>query len=300
MTQPVSLVLAAVIAAVTGGHPRVVTVPVEGENAPGIPSGPLSEEHSTLERALRHWILSQAGIEVGYVEQLYTFGDRDRGRSTDARDVALAYLALVQEAATADATWLDWYELLPWEDHRHGMPPMVEGELIPALERWAGGSGERSARIAGVFGLDRAGFDGIRVLDRYELLYEAGAVTERYVDRAEQVPADLPTSCSMASDHRRIVATALGRLRGKLTYRPVIFELLPDEFTLLELQVTMEALAGVPLHKQNFRRLVERNRLVEGTGRRAESTGGRPAELFRFRPEVTRERPRPGLGVPYR
>jgi hypothetical protein len=97
-----------------------------------------------------------------------------------------------------------------------------------------------------------------------------------------------------------MAATALGRIRGKLTYRPVVFELLPSEFTLLELQATVEALAGVRLHKQNFRRLMDRNRLVDGTGKRAASTGGRPAELFRFRPEVLLERPRPGVGLPYR
>ena len=104
----------------------------------------------------------------------------------------------------------------------------------------------------------------------------------------------------MALDHRRIAASALGRLRGKLTYRPVVFELLPDLFTLTTLQRTVQALAGVRLHTQNFRLLVERSRLVEGTGERTASTGGRPAELFRFRPEVVEERPRPGLGVPYR
>ena len=61
----------------------------------------------------------------------------------------------------------------------------------------------------------------------------------------------------MALDHRRILATALGRLRGKLKYRPVVFELLPSAFTLLQLQRVVEALAGVRLHKQNLRRLVE-------------------------------------------
>ena len=103
----------------------------------------------------------------------------------------------------------------------------------------------------------------------------------------------------MAYDHRRMAATALGRLRGKLTYRPVVFELLPGTFTLLTLQRTVEALAGVRLHKQNFRRLVERNRLVEGTGAKDCGASGRPAELFRFRPDVLLERPRPGVGVPY-
>ena len=97
----------------------------------------------------------------------------------------------------------------------------------------------------------------------------------------------------MQLDHRRIVATALGRLRGKLTYRPVVFELLPPTFTLLQLQRLVEALSGVRLHKQNFRRLAEGGGLVEGTGQLRRS-GGRPAELFRFRREVLRERPPAG------
>ncbi len=103
---------------------------------------------------------------------------------------------------------------------------------------------------------------------------------------------------ALLGDHRRIVATALGRLRGKLTYRPVVFELLPAAFTLLSLQRLVEALSGVRLHKQNFRRLVEGAGLVEGTGLLA-PTGGRPAELFRFRRDVLRERPRPGVGMPW-
>lgn len=52
------------------------------------------------------------------------------------------------------------------------------------------------------------------------------------------------------------------------------------------------------LHKGNFRRLVEKGGLVEGTGRVEARTGGRPAELFRFRREVQRERPAPGVGLP--
>jgi hypothetical protein len=101
----------------------------------------------------------------------------------------------------------------------------------------------------------------------------------------------------MALDHRRLAATALGRLRGKLKYRPLVFELLPDTFTLLRLQRLVEALAGAPLHKQNFRRLVEKGGLVEGTGVVESHGKGRPAELFRFRREVLRERRTPGVGL---
>jgi len=96
-------------------------------------------------------------------------------------------------------------------------------------------------------------------------------------------------------DHRRILATAIARLRGKMKYRPVVFELMAPSFTLLELQRTVEALLGRRLHKQNFRRLVAEQGLVEGTGKFSASGRGRPAELFRFRRDVLRERPAPGL-----
>ncbi len=298
----IALTLDAVIAAVTDQRPRILTV--GGTNAAGtaIPSGPLGRDDTTLERAIRRWIFEQAGIEVGYAEQLYTFGDLDRGLPKDpggARAVSVAYLALVREEKPApDAAWVDWYELFPWEDHRDGRPTLLDESLLPALLEWAAGDHERMARIATTFGGETGRWDGILVLERYELLYEAHLVAETNADEGwtERLPSGRP----MAFDHRRIAATALGRLRGKLTYRPVVFELLPDTFTLLTLQRTAEALAGVRLHKQNFRRLVERNRLVEGTGHHAQSTTGRPAELFRFRPEVLLERPRPGVGVPYR
>ncbi len=98
-------------------------------------------------------------------------------------------------------------------------------------------------------------------------------------------------------DHRRIAAAALERLRGKLAYRPVVFEVLPETFTLSRLQQVVEALAGQVLHKQNFRRLVASANLVEPTGESDQRTGGRPAELYRFRREVLGERPAPGLGL---
>jgi hypothetical protein len=136
----------------------------------------------------------------------------------------------------------------------------------------------------------------VRSLERHELLYEAGLLAEAHPRGRGGALLGAPA----ALDHRRILASALGRVRGKLTYRPVVFELLPPTFTLSQLQHVVEALAGVRLHKQNFRRLVEGAGLVEGTGARDEGTGGRPAELFRFRREVLRERPTPGMNLPGR
>ena len=102
----------------------------------------------------------------------------------------------------------------------------------------------------------------------------------------------------MGSDHRRILATGLGRLRSKLKYRPVLFDLTPESFTLSELQAAAEAVSGLTLHKQNFRRALERAELVEGLGRVDSETGGRPAELFRFRREALSARPVSGLALP--
>ena len=75
-----------------------------------------------------------------------------------------------------------------------------------------------------------------------------------------------PLGRPMMFDHRRILATAMSRLRGKLKYRPVIFELMPESFTLFDLQRVVEAILGSYLHKQNFRRLVENAGLVEPAG----------------------------------
>jgi hypothetical protein len=103
----------------------------------------------------------------------------------------------------------------------------------------------------------------------------------------------------MLHDHRRIVATALSRVRATSQYRPVVFELLPEVFTLGQLQETVEALAGSRVHTQNFRRLVEKqHELVEPTGELNHGTGGRPARLYRFRRAVHSERELVGTKLP--
>lgn len=150
------------------------------------------------------------------------------------------------------------------------------------------------------FGVDNSSWDEEKVLERYEILYEAGLIDEARRDRPEFAAANedaVELGAAMAFDHRRILATAMGRLRAKLKYRPVIFELMPAVFTLTALQRTVEAISGRHLHKQNFRRLVESTDLVEPTGDTTHATGGRPAALYRFRREVLAERPAPGLRV---
>jgi hypothetical protein len=301
--------LSAVIMAATPDEPRVLTVRDTPQQPEGLPSGPLQSQHRTLEIGLRTWVAEQTQLTLGYVEQLYTFGDRDRTEAADpgaGHALSIAYLALVREArpaGLAHAAWRNWYSYLPWEDWREGRPSALK-VIEPALKAWARSGGKplrnfREERIELTFGFASGTWADERVLERYELLFEAGLVPEALRDAQPPVSKARPAPGQpMSLDHRRILATAIGRLRGKIKYRPVIFELMPASFTLLDLQRTVEALSGVRLHKQNFRRLVEIQGLVEETGEITTETGGRPARLVRFRREVLIERPAPGVRLP--
>jgi hypothetical protein len=252
----IAIGLNAVIVAVTDEVPRILTVRRRAGGAPALPAGaagtaavaedalpfgPLEPATDrTLDRGLRRWVSEQTGLALGYVEQLYTFGDRDRELAAGegaSRVVSVAYLALVREGESAvagKARWLDAYGFLPWEDWREGRPPVIDEVIAPALERWSEGgeaaivpaapagissapltaatpaSAARVARVGGgsgsgragsaaerreradiAFGLRGAPWDGERVLERYELLYEAGLVAEarRHAETRGAAPA---------------------------------------------------------------------------------------------------------------
>jgi 8-oxo-dGTP diphosphatase len=87
---------------------------------------------------------------------------------------------------------------------------------------------------------------------------------------------------ALAFDHAEILGTAVKRLRGKLDYTPVGFQLLPPSFTLLELQRVHETVLGRPLNKDSFRRRMLASGMLEATGERQEDVDHRPAERYRF------------------
>ncbi len=331
MSEPgwnVKVSLSAVVVSVPDSTARVLTV---GGNEPFLPYGEFDpSRHRTLELGLRSGVDALTGVALGYVEQLYTFGNRHRAQAEEqARNITIGYLALVgpnANPAAPGSRWSDWYDFLPWEDHRRGRPAIIDDLLLPELDHWARQESDpemhelREERIRVAFGHGRFPWDPEKVLPRFELLYEAGLVAESHRDwnsRPEPERCDLPitqkamgdhnlseavaiTGTPMGHDHRRILASSLGRLRGKIRYRPVIFELVPPEFTLLRIQKVAEALWGIPLHKQNFRRLIIQGGLVREVGERDTSSPGRPAALFRFRRSVVQERPAPGVGLPLR
>lgn len=298
---------------------------------PRLPFGPfMPDRHRTMEISLRQWVGEQVGVDLAHVEQLYTFADqgRYRGRAGDAGNtppdkrksrkqierhherhvVSVGYLALTPTADNATAIadepdapqetsqWDDVYRFFPWEDWRDGRPEIIDS-IIPALEKRLTASGDATERIRLAFGQDDMAGDEEFVLERYELLYQAGLVTEAAQDgHRRTTQQDEQLGLALQLDHRRILATALGRLRGKLKYRPVIFDLMPERFTLRALQQTTELVVGANLHKQNFRRLVEKSGLVEPTGV-MERARGRPAELFQMRQTDSAEPTLAGLRV---
>ena len=297
MAEPISVELSAVVLTVAEDQPRVLVL--SDESPARLPSDRLrSTRDQTLEFGARRLLRRQVGLEPAWLEQLYTFGDRRRNfwpRGPD-RAITVAYLALVRhDLWSSGGHWRPCYEFFPWEDQRSGTE--WTARLGVGLEKWRkraradASRRERRERLERCLGLDQAGWTPDLVLERYELVYEAALVAESWQDRGAAAPGEgiLQGDC-MALDHRRILATALGRMRGKLRYRPVVFELMPPEFTLFELQRVIEAIIGRGLHKQNFRRLVANQKLVEATGVRKSGTGGRPARLYRFRPEALAER----------
>lgn len=309
----------AVLVAITDHIARVLTV----DQGKLLPNGPLMPLHRSLQAGVRQWVEEQTQQPLGYLEQLYTFVDTNRRNIDGHALVYVSYLGLVQETQTqalqSKALWRDWYDYFPWENHLDGMPSIIMDFIVPVLLEWANTAEDsivqqrRRQRIGLCWGLSEAflasgqlpdsqsvseqdnesrEWIAEHVLLRYEMLYEAGLIPEAPNYPPNHQAVVLPEDWSqrigvpMYYDHRRVIATAISRLRAKIEYRPLIFGLMPDVFTLSQLQQSVEALSGVRLHKQNFRRLLDSQNLVMETGESSSAQRGRPAKLYRFRHDI--------------
>ena len=268
------------------GQPHILVVRsgTAGSGAwDALPFGPFAPRaHRTLEIGLREWVKRQTGLDLGYVEQLYTFGDRGRhAEPGGAHTLSVGYLALTRGAGEEllGSHWSPWYAYFPWEDWREGKPDILTDEIEPRLKEWAERPPlpdeparplRRQERLRISFGIG-GGWDEEKVLERYELLYEAGLVAEARRDGRPAADAMAgparawPPDGVRPSPHPRHRARAASR---QAEIPPVVFELLPPEFTLYDLQKTVESISGTLLHKQNFRRLVEQGGARRGDGKR--------------------------------
>src|SRR5881398_3244805 len=144
LLTPIEIGLTAAIVAIENHEPLILTAR-DSDGLPGLPFGPFdAPSHRTFEIGLRAWVEEQTGLRLGYVEQLYTFGDRGRhtqAGDTDAHVASIGYLALTRAADNAQrapgATFEPWYRFFPWEDWREARPAMIERDILPELTRWA-------------------------------------------------------------------------------------------------------------------------------------------------------------------
>jgi hypothetical protein len=190
----IELGLNAAIVSVRDQQPQILVVHPGAAGSldwDALPFGPFSPlNHRTLEIGLREWVKRQTGLDLGYVEQLYTFGDRGRHAEpgVPSHILSVGYLALTRGAGEElmGSHWSPWYAYFPWEDWRHGKPDILTKEIEPRLKDWAERKPaddaparplRRAERLKVCFG-DGSSFDEEKVLERYELLYEAGLVAE--------------------------------------------------------------------------------------------------------------------------
>ena len=181
-----------------------------------------------------------------------------------------------------------------------GLPPYTGQWALPGgfvrvdetLDEAARRELEEETGLSGVFleqlytygGVDRDPRERVVSVAWYALVKLADNETRAATDAADARWFPVAALPPLAFDHADILETALARLRGKLRWQPVGFELLPQRFTLSQLQHLYEAVLGAPLDKRNFRKRVLALDLLIPL--KAKTSGpGRPAQLFRFDPE---------------
>ena len=293
----VALDLVAAVLGVRNAEPVVAITRIDGRDS--LPSGPYRpREHRTLERGTTAWIATQTGGEAMLAGHLCADSGPSPETSSDLCTVSIGHLALVnptQRRAATRAIWKSWYTIFPWEDWRAGKPQcltQIEGYLAtwatqPASPSDVPPGTDRRQRIRIAFG-SGAGWDEEKLCERYALMIEAGLI-------GDTAASAWTRTATLRTGHTLILARAIAELRRSVKCRPIVFELMPEVFTLFEMQRVVEAILGLQLHKQNFRRLIESCRLVEAAGETRMRTGGRPARLYRFRRDVVFERAAPGV-----
>ena len=231
-----------------GGHP------FKGHWA--LPGGFVHATESVDEAAVRE-LAEETGVRNVYMEQLYTWGDLNRDPRT--RVISCSYMALIDSThlklqAGDDAADAQWFT------------------VAKTLTKESKTITQTGASLKQRFSLSLEA-DEISIQPQLEKTIKATGKnrieTERILD-----PGDL------AFDHARMISYALDRLRNKAEYTDIVFHLMPELFTLTQLQQVYETILGSELLKANFRRKIE-DKVVE-TPHYAEFAGHRPSKLYKM------------------
>ncbi|WP_145415021.1 NrtR DNA-binding winged helix domain-containing protein [Paenibacillus xylanexedens] len=234
-----------------GGHPYL------GQWA--LPGGFVSMDES-LEDAARRELQTETGLDDIYLEQLYTWGDV--GRDPRTRVISCSYMALVDSSelelqAGDDASDASWFrveqKLIEEKRHIHERGRVTERRLQLILS------------------------------NETEQLSAVVETKEQIEGRARNSKLSIVHVQGIAFDHAQIIHYALERLRSKIEYTDIAFNLMPEKFTLTALQKVYEIISGKKLLAAAFRRKMT-DWVIE-TGEYASSAGHRPSRLYRLNPE---------------
>ena len=230
-----------------GGHP------FKGKWA--IPGGFVNLDES-LEDAAKRELKEETSVENVYLEQLYTYGEVNRDPRT--RVISSAYMALVNSdkieiEAGDDASDARWFN--------------VDYKLVSRT----------------------VNKEKKEIIDVYKLVLYSGdivvsseiEIVEKYIEGHKERTVSIIDNSGLAFDHCKIIAYAIERLRNKIEYTDIAFNLMSEYFTLSELQQVYEIILDKELLKANFRRKL--NDYVIETNKYSERKGGyRPSKLFKF------------------
>ncbi|MBY0085683.1 NUDIX hydrolase [Brevibacillus brevis] len=214
----------------------------------------------SLEEAARRELRTETNVDDIYLEQLYTWGDA--GRDPRTWVISTSYMALVDSSslqlqAGDDAEEAEWYRI---EDRwlKETKTATIDGSIT---EKWL----------------------ELRLVHEKEELSATIKITKTVMGRTVHETREIVESNNIAFDHAKIIQYALERLRNKIEYTDIAFALMPELFTLSDLQQVYEVILGRELLAAAFRRKVA-DKVLE-TNQYRKHAGHRPSKYFRFNPE---------------
>lgn len=219
--------------------------------------------HESLDEAAQRELKREANIENIYMEQLFTWGDV--GRDPRTRVISCSYMALVDRTsldvrAGDDAADARWFEVM-YHVYQEKKTVLDEGYEFEKLMK-------------------------ITLRNGTETLSATIKILEVTKGRSTKVSREIVDSEGIAFDHAKIIEYAMERLRNKIEYTDIAFNLMPPLFTLSELQQVYEVILGKELLAAAFRRKIAS--MVVETNEFTKDAGHRPSKLYRFNPNWSR------------
>ncbi|MDP4183470.1 MAG: NUDIX domain-containing protein [Bacillota bacterium] len=215
--------------------------------------------NESLDEAAKRELKSETNIDNIYMEQLYTWGDVDRDPRT--RVISASYMALV------DRTLLD---IKAGDDAEDALWFDIKSRVIE----------EKKINCEKGYTIEKV--VDINISNKEITLGVKVKVIEIFEGRVVKVERDIIESKGIAFDHAKIIEYALERLKNKIEYTDIAFNLMPELFTLSELQQVYEIILDKELLAAAFRRKVAE--MVIETDHFTKDAGHRPSKFYRFNP----------------